>query len=288
MNRTQGDPEWTLLRPWVQVPSNCIAPTRLAKLMVDLNAGETTMWGLQALCAGSARFGSWTPEIESTIPFWAFLGETYNPLTDAPNFGRGIAADLSGNNLPNSPELTANIGSQYTFYGSGWDVTVRGDYYWQSDSYFRVYNTEYDRIRAWDNLNLSITVVNAARDLELGIYVIMTGLVALGLGSVASAQSLSPSSGTGTLSSSAVVLSQSKTATCTIGGTYTLTGASGGVISPTMSGGLCNPIIPGVPSTAIVRPYGAWSFSVKSGSTSSVLLTVGGQYGAEQALLWHG
>lgn len=171
MNRTQGDAEWTLLRPWVQVPSNCIAPTRLAKLMVDLNAGETTMWGLQALCAGSARFGSWTPEIESTIPFWAFLGETYNPLTDAPNFGRGIAADLSGNNLPNSPELTANIGSQYTFYGSGWDVTVRGDYYWQSDSYFRVYNTEYDRIRAWDNLNLSITVVNAARDLELGIYV---------------------------------------------------------------------------------------------------------------------
>ena len=171
MNRTQGDPEWTLLRPWVQVPSNCIAPTRLAKLMLDLNAGETTMWGLQALCAGSSRFGSWTPEVESTIPFWAFLGEIYNPLTDAPNFGRGVSADISGNHLPNSPEITANIGAQYTFSGARWDVTLRSDYYWQSSSFFRVYNTEYDRIRSWDNLNISINVLNSTRDLEFGIFI---------------------------------------------------------------------------------------------------------------------
>ncbi|WP_409020340.1 hypothetical protein [Brevundimonas vesicularis] len=104
---------------------------------------------------------------------------------------------------------------------------------------------------------------------------IVTGLLALGCASAASAQSLSPSSGTGTISSSTVVLSQSTTASCFIGGTYTLTGPSGGAISPTMSGGLCNPIIPGVPNSAIVRPYGAWSFSVKSGSTTSILLTVG-------------
>ncbi|NWM24766.1 TonB-dependent receptor, partial [Escherichia coli] len=26
MNRTQGNPDWMVLRPWIQVPSNCIAP----------------------------------------------------------------------------------------------------------------------------------------------------------------------------------------------------------------------------------------------------------------------
>ena len=30
MNRTQGDEDWVLLRPWLQAPSNCIAPRAAA------------------------------------------------------------------------------------------------------------------------------------------------------------------------------------------------------------------------------------------------------------------
>ncbi|MBW6979435.1 hypothetical protein KXT74_24745, partial [Salmonella enterica subsp. enterica serovar Weltevreden] len=29
MDRTQGNSDWMLLRPWIQVPSNCVAPTAL-------------------------------------------------------------------------------------------------------------------------------------------------------------------------------------------------------------------------------------------------------------------
>ncbi len=31
MNRTQGDPDWVVLRPWLQVPSNCIAPRSIVE-----------------------------------------------------------------------------------------------------------------------------------------------------------------------------------------------------------------------------------------------------------------
>src|SRR3546814_13146188 len=29
MNRTQGDPNYTLVKPWMQLPSNCIVPTHV-------------------------------------------------------------------------------------------------------------------------------------------------------------------------------------------------------------------------------------------------------------------
>ena len=172
MNRTQGNPDWTLVRPWMQVPSNCIAPTDVVETV--LNSPLSSFFGinpLAALCAGSPRIGSYDPAFPSSLPFWSFFGVTYNPLTDAPNGGRGFEADLSGNELPNAPRMTANIGAQYTFNLSDWDLTVRGDYYRQSESFFRVYNTEYDRLEAWDNVNLSVTLENLGHDLTIRAYV---------------------------------------------------------------------------------------------------------------------
>ena len=84
--------------------------------------------------------------------------------------GVGLA-DLGGNELPNSPNWTANIGAQYTFYVGGWDLTLRGDYYWQDQSYARIYNTEYDKLKSWDNANISIVMENEAKDMVLSAYV---------------------------------------------------------------------------------------------------------------------
>src|SRR3546814_2133522 len=39
-----------------------------------------------------------------------------NGGSGAPNMGRGFAADLTGNELPNAPRLTFNIGAQYTLF----------------------------------------------------------------------------------------------------------------------------------------------------------------------------
>jgi len=174
MNRTQGNDDWTVVRPWLQVPSNCVAPTDHVETVVS-RAGmfgpELTTIALSALCNGSARLGSFDPAFPGQIPFWAFYGFTYNPLTDAPNGGRGFYADLEGNELPNAPEWTLNLGAQYSFVVNDWKLTVRGDYYRQSESYARVYNTAYDRLEAWDNANLSATLENPARNMVVQAYV---------------------------------------------------------------------------------------------------------------------
>nr|WP_295237230.1 TonB-dependent receptor [uncultured Brevundimonas sp.] len=172
MNRTQGNPDWITLRPWIQVPSNCIAPRDLAEQILNSPFGtEIAVFSLSALCAGSSRFGTFNPDLASSLPFWQFYGFTYDPLTQAPNGGRGFNADLGGNELPNSPNWTANIGAQYTWFLGDWDLTVRGDYYRQAESYFRVYNTEYDRLKGWDNLNLSVSLKDSQRGLTVQAYV---------------------------------------------------------------------------------------------------------------------
>lgn len=174
MNRTQGNPDWTVVRPFVQVPSNCIAPTALVEAALNGLAPEQAPQALAALCGGSSRGGSWSEAV--TVPtalrWWRRVGTAqYNPLVDGPNGGRGFAADLSGNELPNAPNYTVNVGAQYTLPLGDWSATLRGDYYRQGQSYARVYNTEYDRLRAWDNLNLTLTIARPADDFTIQFYV---------------------------------------------------------------------------------------------------------------------
>jgi len=80
-------------------------------------------------------------------------------------------ADLSGNELPNSPRWTANIGAQYVWDIGASSITFRADYYRQAESYFRVYNTDYDRLKGWGNANLSISLENPSNGLTVSAYV---------------------------------------------------------------------------------------------------------------------
>jgi len=170
MNRTQGNEDWMVLRPWLQVPSNCIAPRIHVEKIIQ--AGGSGMWQpLTALCGGSARSGSFTPEIPSSFRYDLIYGFTYNPFTDAPNNGKGFTADLGGNELPNAPKWTLNIGAQYEWNVSNWEVVARADYYKQGNSFFRVYNTEYDQIRSWDNANISVSFNRVRSGLSIGLYV---------------------------------------------------------------------------------------------------------------------
>ena len=171
MNRTQGNKDWVVLRPWLQVPSNCIAPAKHVEAILARNLGDQTALYMQALCGGSARSGSFSPNYPSSLPLWQMFGFQYDPFTDAPNFGRGFDADLSGNELPNSPHWTLNVGTQYVVSYGKWDATLRADYYWQDNSYFRVYNTYHDVIKSWDNLNLSVTLENEQSNVSIQAYV---------------------------------------------------------------------------------------------------------------------
>lgn len=197
MNRTQGNPDWVLLRPFLQVPSNCIAPRAYVERILQTTPDSAAAGSaLYALCGQSKGLGTFDPssvfgyfaqiygfaydpfapydpaKVGAFVPFDPANPDAWrNQVSGAPNGGRGFYADLSGNELPNSPRITANIGAQYTFFLGNWDLTFRGDYYRQSKSFARVYNTPYDRLKAWDNVNLAVTLTRPDSDLSFQLYV---------------------------------------------------------------------------------------------------------------------
>ncbi|WP_255500422.1 TonB-dependent receptor domain-containing protein [Brevundimonas sp. P7753] len=173
MNRTQGNADWMLVRPWLQVPSNCIAPVKhVEKIMTNAFQTEGVKFqAMQLLCGATERLGSFDPSFGKGPRYWQMFGIDYNPLRDAPNGGRGFDVDLGGNELPNAPRWTASLGAQYTWQLGSFDATLRGDYYRQAESYFRIYNTEYDKLESWDNVNLSLSIENMESNFVLSAYV---------------------------------------------------------------------------------------------------------------------
>jgi outer membrane receptor protein involved in Fe transport len=146
MNRTQGDPSLSVIKGFSG--TNCVAPTaQLAQVINFLNLGAlgpNHALAIPAICDGG---------VLGIIP------------TD------GTPIETAGNELPNSPEFTFSVGIQQTFnFGGGWSTTVRGDYYQQTDSYARIYNTEFDRIEGWSNVNVSWSVDNSDMGLSILAY----------------------------------------------------------------------------------------------------------------------
>ncbi|MEG3124230.1 TonB-dependent receptor [Sphingomonas sp. GB1N7] len=170
MDRTQGNADWTVVKPFLQLASNCVAPTKFVTKILSTNL-PFNQAALTALCGGS-YIGDFIPGVGATgVDFTQFYGFSYNPATDGPNQGQGFTADLSGKQLPNAPHFTASIGAQYTVFLNDWEATFHADYYRQSASYARVYNTAFDRLKAWDNANLSLTVARPDSGLSFQLYV---------------------------------------------------------------------------------------------------------------------
>ncbi|MGI9344748.1 MAG: TonB-dependent receptor domain-containing protein, partial [Gammaproteobacteria bacterium] len=83
----------------------------------------------------------------------------------------GIAVDLTGNQLPNAPEQSARLGMQYIINLDNANLSLRADYYWQSDFYYRVFNTQQDLIESWDVINLQASLSNFAGDWTMEFWV---------------------------------------------------------------------------------------------------------------------
>ena len=186
MDRTAGNDEWVTMKNWIQFPSNCIVPRGFledaiagwrASPLAGYSGPEFT--DLQALiflfdspCVNlygedrSSNFGAFPLHYFYTgvsyHPFDPAGGDPWGVSTEEANWGAGFYKELGGNELPNAPHWTVNIGSQYSFdFLEGWRGTVRADAYWQSQSYHRIYNFEpYDKLHGWYNANLSVWVEN--------------------------------------------------------------------------------------------------------------------------------
>ncbi|HEX5776926.1 MAG TPA: TonB-dependent receptor [Caulobacteraceae bacterium] len=165
MDRTQGGRqsftapdgrtwnEWVVLKPWITGSSNCVAPVEIVEMLYE----EDIVVGGN-LCPGGGVLGNtYAPPHPNGVSLTLPDGSHFDPLTDAPNMGAGFFDELGGNELPNAPHWTASVGAQYSFgLPAGWEATLRGDFYWQSQSFARVYNTQYDKLRAWTNTNISL------------------------------------------------------------------------------------------------------------------------------------
>jgi outer membrane receptor protein involved in Fe transport len=154
-DRAQGDPAWTLVKdPFTA--QNCLFPTALLDpATVGLfNFLPAAMGGI---CSGSGSAAIYPPNGEN--PFFAATIE-------------GIPVNLTGNELPNSPHWTYNIGAEYSWaLGGGWSATARADYYWQGEAFTRIFNTDADRLEGYDNLNLLVRVANEENGLSLEGFV---------------------------------------------------------------------------------------------------------------------
>ena len=168
MNRTQGDPGYVVVKPWLQLPSNCVLPNHIVETWATSNFGQRNFW---SLCGGGGGFFTHVPIIDTNPLFGGgVLGYDHRNYPQL-NGGAGIRAQLGGKELPNSPHWTSNIGAQYRMdMPAGWRATVRGDFYWQSQSFARVYNAVNDKLRAWTNANLSVWVEQPDWGLKVELY----------------------------------------------------------------------------------------------------------------------
>ena len=152
-----------LRAPVPQGPS--VVPTRVVEQWLTDHPG-IWYWDLCGGVEGYLGFVGGPPTDPST-------GQPYD-VDNYPelNGGAGLAADLGGNELPNAPHWTMNLGAQYGMdILDGWRATMRGDVYWQSQSYHRVYNDEpYDKLRGWYNANLSIWIERPDDGLKIELY----------------------------------------------------------------------------------------------------------------------
>ncbi len=187
MDRTAGNPNWIVVKPYITVSSNCILPTYVVAAGLQLaNATGSQFYELCGYAYDAhvdpitnlSYQASPTASDYSYIPpnypgFDPLAGTTGDPYTGqntsngvdygaAPNNGEGFAKDLSGKQLPNAPPFTVSFGAQYTLpITQDWAGTLRGDYYWQDYSWARVFNDNpYDRLRGYTNVNLTLIFTN--------------------------------------------------------------------------------------------------------------------------------
>ena len=183
MDRTAGNPDWIVVKPYITQATNCILPTYVVAALLQDGGTNTSisqacsnaysghqdpLTGLPyvqnpTVSSGGNSIPAGYPGFDPVSPSATnpdhFLGNDAGP---APNNGQGFDKSLSGNKLPNAPPLTVSAGAQYTIpLSSDWAGTLREDYYWQDYSWARVFNDNpYDRLRGYTNLNLTLILTN--------------------------------------------------------------------------------------------------------------------------------
>ena len=73
--------------------------------------------------------------------------------------------------MPGAPPFTVSLGAEYSIpLTHRWVGTLHSDFYWQSNSYWRVFNDmDYDKLRGYTNVNLAL-IVSSSDGLQVMLY----------------------------------------------------------------------------------------------------------------------
>jgi outer membrane receptor protein involved in Fe transport len=192
MDRTAGNPDWVVVRPFPTYASSCILPEFLFNGLDRTNTGPAVpgVTGVGAVGGGGPggcelAYVSGNDPV-TNLPYVpnptvqagagtlsyhpGYIG--WDPAT-APNNGEGFAKDLGGNELPNAPNFTATISSDLTLpLANAWTVTLHTDVHWQSKSWWRVFNDhEFGRLDDYYTANFAAIFVNEPGGWNIMAYV---------------------------------------------------------------------------------------------------------------------
>jgi outer membrane receptor protein involved in Fe transport len=182
MDRTAGNPNWLVVRPFPTYASSCILPTYV---FANPNGTIAPVGGVGGGGPGGCEIAyqfdfdpvTYRPYVDLTSGAspgpptvngidWSYLDmhpgyPGFNPAT-APNGGEGFFKQLGGNELPNAPHFTATVTGDYTLpLANDWLMTLHSDVHWQSQSWWRVFNdSTYDKLHPYFTMNLAAIFTN--------------------------------------------------------------------------------------------------------------------------------
>ena len=196
MDRTAGNPDWMVLKPFITQASNCIVPIYVAaaslfngftqesdvcadaynrhvdpltSLPYVANPSTSLYFPPPASGLPNGPLPAWYPGFDplAGTPGDPYTGQNYDPLTGrdvgpAPNNGEGFDKNLSGHQLPNAPHFTTSLSVEYTLpVSDDWAATLHTDFYWQSQSWARVFQDPIDKLHGYSNVNLALILTSA-------------------------------------------------------------------------------------------------------------------------------
>jgi iron complex outermembrane receptor protein len=181
MDRTDAahHPDWMVVKPFVTQTSNCILPIYVVRAIYESVDITESLINPSVFSCANAYVNNWDPM--TFAPYVAkptgitavFEGYSalipsgypgFDPTNPAYNGGEGFAKPLGGNQLPNAPHFTTSLSGEYTLpVSEDWAATLHSDFYWQSQSFARVFNDRpYDKIRGYSNVNLALILTSAS------------------------------------------------------------------------------------------------------------------------------
>lgn len=83
-----------------------------------------------------------------------------------------FSQDLSGNELPNSPNVSVKIGAQYSLpIYNNWTMTTRVDHFWQGGFFSTEFNKPSDEFDGWSQTNAQLMFTNENSPVSASIFV---------------------------------------------------------------------------------------------------------------------